>query len=81
MNDVWVLESNQEQYASDDLNFVIEEAFKFRGTGQRFYLRKLWDGESWQSIKKKLLAEGSVWYVWYMDGVRQHLNNLAKVKS
>jgi len=50
---------------------------KFRGASQRAYLRKLWDGESWQDIKRKLLTEGSVWYVWWMDGVRQHLSNLA----
>ena len=82
MSDVWILESSQEQHASEDLNFIIEEALKFKGTSQRAYLRKLWDGESWQSIKKKVLTEGSAWYVWYMDGVRQHLiNNLAQSKS
>ena len=80
MSDVWMLESSQEQYTSDDLNFIIEEALKFRGTSQRAYLRKLWDREDWQSIKKKLLTEGSVWYVWYMDGVRQHLHNLNRSK-
>ena len=76
MTDVWVLESQAQQEASDDLNIIIEEAMKFRGASARAYLRKLWDGESWRSIKEKLMVEGSAWYVWYMDGVNQHLINL-----
>jgi len=78
MDDVWVLESPLEEVAAEDLNFIIDEAMKFRGTGARAYLRKLWNGETWQSIKARLLTEGSVWYVWYMDGVRQHLSNMIK---
>lgn len=31
--------------------------------------------ERWQSVKTKLETEGSVWYVWWMDGVRQHIVN------
>lgn len=33
----------------------------------------LWDGESWDSIKEKLLTEASVWHVWWMDGVRKYI--------
>jgi hypothetical protein len=78
MGDVWTLESSEEEFASDDLNTVIDKAMKFEGVSERTYLRRLWDGESWGSIKKKLLTKGSVWYVWYMDGVRQHLMNFKK---
>ena len=78
MSDVWTLETGDEEYASDSLNTIIDEARTFKGTGARNYLRKLWDGESWQSIKAKADTEGSCWYVWYMDGVRQHLMNLKK---
>ena len=32
------------------------------------FLKRIWN-ESWSSIKEKLEAEGSTWYVWWMDGV------------
>ena len=76
LSDVWVLETPDEEIASIDLNHIIEQASKFSGVSERAYLRRLWDGESWHSIKTKLQIEGSAWYVWYMDGVRQHLFNL-----
>lgn len=76
LTDVWKLESADQDMASDDLNCIIDKALTFRGVSERAYLRKLWDGESWESIKRKALTEGSVWYVWYMDGVNTHLRNL-----
>ncbi len=46
-------------------------------------LRRLWQydafgrgskrGDSWKSIKAKFLTEGSVWHVWWMDGVMQFM--------
>jgi hypothetical protein len=33
----------------------------------------LWEGETWESIQAKLLTEGSVWHVWWMDGVRKYI--------
>ena len=83
MDDVIILESSDEEFASEDLNILVDNIFDKRGSfGNRMliikYLRSLWDNESWQSIKKKLLTEGSIWYVWYMDGVRQHLINIRK---
>ena len=76
MTDVWTLESQDEEFASDDLSCIVDRAFKFSGVSERAYLRCLWDGEDWQAIKDKLMTEGSTWYVWYIDGVRQHLTNL-----
>ena len=77
LTDVWTLETPDEEAAANDLNWFVEEAF--RGSRRAInYLRKLWGNESWQSIKAKLQAEGSDWYVWWMDGVRQHLLNLVK---
>lgn len=76
LTDVWTLETENEEFVSDDLNRIIDRAMEFRGTSARAYLRKLWDGESWQSIKAKLMVEGSTWYVWYMDGVRRHMINI-----
>ena len=75
LTDVWTLEAPEEEMAIDELNMIIERAFEFKGTSERAYLRKLWDDESWKSIKAKLMVESSDWYVWYMDGVRQHLVN------
>ena len=78
MTDVWVLENTSQECASTDLGFIIDQALTFQGVSERAYLRRLWYGEPWPKIKEKLLTEGSVWYVWYMDGVNQHLHNLAK---
>ena len=77
LDTIWKLETPDEDFASDDLNMIIDEAMRFRGVSERTYLRRLWDGESWKSIKAKLMTEGSAWYVWYMDGVRQHLYNIS----
>jgi hypothetical protein len=75
LTDVWTLESPTQEEASDELNMIIDRAFTFHGVSERNYLRKLWDGESWPSIKEKLMVEGSAWYVWYMDGVNAHIRN------
>lgn len=75
LTDVWELNTLSEESASNDLDWFVEEAF--RGNRKAInYLKKLWKSESWKSIKVKLEAEGSTWYVWWMDGVRQHLANL-----
>ncbi len=39
------------------------------------YLKKLWPECNWAIIKERLQTEGSVWVVWWMDGVNQHLQN------
>ena len=75
LTDVWNLESTEEDIASDLLNIIAETALRGNRSAQN-YLRKLWDNESWQSIKDKLLTEGSAWYVWYTDGVRRHWHNM-----
>lgn len=78
LSDVWTLETPDQEFAIDDLQSITYRAMKFEGSHERAYLRKLWDGESWKSIKEKLMTEGSVWYVWWMDGVNAHLRNLIK---
>lgn len=69
------LETPEEDWASDDLQVVVEDALKGEKNCQ-YYLKQIWD-ESWSSIKKKLKDReeygGSIWYVWWMDGVRGHL--------
>lgn len=87
IGDVLTLESIDEQWAIFDLNKIIDRAINFDlpynrkfSFGDRMnvikYLKSLWQGESWERIKMKLGTEGSVWYVWWMGGVRQHLQNL-----
>lgn len=70
INDVWDLESPDEKVTSDILSGYCSVALDGNKVNQQF-LRGLWDNESWESIKKKLETEGSVWYVWWMDGVRK----------
>jgi len=69
-----------EEVAAEALNVIVADALAGDRSAQN-YLRKLWDNESWQGIKKKLETEGSVWYVWWMDGVRQQLSNISEVKA
>lgn len=33
----------------------------------------LWDDEPWESIVEKTQTEGSIWYVWWADGVRAYM--------
>ncbi len=73
MNDVWQLENYQQIMAGKDLSRIAELAITGHRKSQN-YLKKLW-GEKWPCIKEKLLVEGSVWYVWWMDGVNQHIIN------
>jgi len=83
--DVWKFETGDQDWASDDLNNLFSNATnQTKGSLNTFgnrmkiikYLRTLWDGESWESIRRKAEAEGSTWYVWYMDGLNKHLRNL-----
>lgn len=74
-SDVWELQSNDQEMASEDLNFIAERALRgYRGSQN--YLKKLWPECSWKTIKERLNTEGSTWYVWWMDGVNQHLKNM-----
>lgn len=80
ITDVWCLESEQQIAASGDLSRISDFAIAGHRKSQN-YLKKLWD-EKWPGIKEKLLSEGSVWYVWWMDGVNQHIaNTLLKEKT
>jgi len=82
LSDVWKLETGDVEVASEDLNLIIDNAMgRIKNSfGNRMqlikYLRTLWDNESWESIKRKLNTKGSVWVVWYIDGVNQHIRNL-----
>lgn len=70
MGDVLELKSEEEKMVSDMLSKITDKALEGNIEQQQF-LSNLWNGESWDSIKSKVLAEGSTWYVWWMDGVRK----------
>jgi len=72
----WILESQSEQAASERLSRVCDCALSGQRKMQN-YLKKLW-GEGWPEIKEKLQTDGSAWDVWWMDGVRQHIENLKR---
>ncbi len=36
-------------------------------------IRSLWDNESWESIISKFRTGGSVWCVWWSDGVSAYM--------
>ena len=78
LGDVWQLESPKEKMASEDLSIISSQAIKGDRKAQGFLMR-LWK-ESWKSIKNKLETEGSVWYVWWMDGVRKFMREEKKLK-
>jgi hypothetical protein len=74
IGDVWSFETPMEEIAIDELNFLYKQA---RGTEKgsvsaRNLLKKVFE-DSWKTIKKRFETEGSVWYVWYMDGVRNFI--------
>jgi len=74
ISDVWEIETAGQKIAAENLSIFCEKAIKGDRKAQN-YLKKLW-GEKWTSIKEKLQTESSVWYVWYMDGVNAHCENM-----
>lgn len=75
LTSVWDLETRAHRQAEDDLTVISDGAIAGRRKQQN-YLKKLWPECNWTTIKKRLQTEGSVWYVWWMDGVNQHLQNV-----
>jgi hypothetical protein len=55
------------------LSEMITDAKAEKNPGHRLRrireIRRLWDGESWTSICRKVATEGSVWVVWWQDGL------------
>jgi len=76
--DVWKLETSDEEQACDYMNYLYEQAIKGK-VSARNLIKKCYsfDVSGWTEIKKKMETEGSVWYVWYMDGVK----NLMRLKE
>ena len=70
MDDVWKLETPEQDHAIDYINFLYHQATEYRSVSARNFLKKLYE-DSWEAIKERMEAEGSIWYVWYMDGVNK----------
>lgn len=80
MTDVWTLENEEQQFASYLVNDIYEKALGKKGSvHNRNLLKKLY-GCGWEEIKNKMDTEGSVWYVWYMDGVNNFVANYLRGK-
>ncbi len=67
------LESREEEDAAYILAQNIELAERTKDPAAIAEIRALWGDEDWDDILKKSRAEGSTWYVWWMDGVRAFL--------
>lgn len=70
------LESEELEAAGYILMQNIELADKTKDPDAIAEIRALWDDEPWEDIVGKARVEGSMWYVWWMDGVRAFLNHL-----
>jgi len=68
IGDVWQFESQQEIDSCDLMNSLYEQAINGK-VSARNLIKKCY-GNNWDTIKERMNTEGSVWYVWYMDGVR-----------
>lgn len=74
ISDIWQLESPKQIAASQELCIIIQNAICSSDSKAQKYLKTLW-GEKWSVIKKKLLIDSSSWYLWYIAGVNQHIEN------
>lgn len=77
LSDVWCLESSDQEFASDHLSQICNIAIAGNRKAQN-YLKSLWPECKWLTIKNRIMAEGSTWYVFWMDGVNQHLFSLMR---
>lgn len=74
------LESSEQEDAGYLLSEDIRLAMETKDQELIEELRKLWDDESWDVIVERSQAEGSMWYVWWMDGVNAFIRR-AGLKS
>lgn len=71
LSDVWALETPDQENACDYMNFLFDQAMLGK-VSARNLIKKCY-GDVWPLIKERMMAEGSTWYVWYMDGVNKLL--------
>jgi len=71
VGDVWDFETTEEDLYAELLNELCTKAIEGDIDLQR-YLTGIFGG-NWESVKAKLLTEGSVWYVWWKDGLNKFI--------
>jgi len=69
LTDVWKFETPDQQNACDYMNFLYSQAIAGKASARNL-IKKCY-GDSWATIKERMNAEGSTYYVWYMGGVNK----------
>ena len=78
IDDVWKLETPSQELASEEINWLYQQATKHRSTSAWNILKSLYD-DNWETIRERMEAEGSIWYVlWYMDSVNELIRREAQ---
>ncbi len=80
MGNVRNLEANPQQEAAEHLCSITKDARNGDRKAQN-YLKKLWPECSWDTIKERLNTGSPGWYLWWIDGVDQHRENLIQDKK
>ena len=60
------------EYYSASLTLWIKYAIKQHDLEDIKKIRSFWNDESWESIVRKFQTEGSMWVVWWTDGVIEY---------
>jgi hypothetical protein len=60
------------EYYSASLSLWINYVIKTQNPKDIKAICSLWNDESWESIVRKFQTEGSVWVVWWTDGVIEY---------
>ena len=68
MDDVWKLETPEQDKGIDYINFLYHHATEFRSVSARNFLKKLYE-DSWETIKERmelrvLFGMFGIWTVW-----------------
>jgi len=78
IGDVWELETPSQELASEEINWLYQQATEHRSTSAWNILKSLYD-DNWETIRERMEAEGSIWYVlWYMDSVNELIRREAQ---
>jgi len=78
IDDVWKLETPSQELASEEINWLYQQATEHRSTSAWNILKSLYD-DNWETIRERMEAEGSIWYVlWYMDSVNELIRREAQ---
>ena len=65
------LETPDQEQACDYINQLYDQA-RGGSTSSLNTIKTIYQ-DDWKTIKQRMECEGSIWYVWYMDGVNKFL--------